>query len=156
MLSYSERCFLNVNVIMLLLWWKSIGGFPGPSVRIRAITVTLVPNALWVGSIPPPTLHPFTYFSRDQLPRRTSGPPNKVSCFMPWEPLRMKLLPLPGCPCPSLRPPPHHAAPNLPGKHLLTLQESASGPSSSFCLVFSHPHHPGSTAFCHTPNILPS
>lgn len=106
MLSYSERCFLNVNVIILLLWWKSIGGFPGPSVRIRAITVTLVPNALWVGSIPPPTLHPFTYFSRDQLPRRTSGPPNKVSCFMPWEPLRMKLLPLPGCPCPSLRPPP--------------------------------------------------
>lgn len=60
MLSYSERFFLNVNVIMLLLWWKSISGFPDPSVRIRAITVTLVHNALWIWQHPvphPPSFH---------------------------------------------------------------------------------------------------
>lgn len=76
-----------------------------PSVRIRSTILTLackssqlLQHALsFVHLI---LLHTFLYQHILLQPQwRSSGSPNRLSCFMPWESLFMKLLPLPGNPC---------------------------------------------------------
>lgn len=130
---HSEWFFLNVSLIMLSLCSKFFSGSSQPVGHERSMI-----KSSWLvrthrpGNIPHPLSaicpsHPFAYFSPACSPpalMKDSWVPKQAKVFETWEPLVMKLLPLPRSLCPCLYPPP-----TQPGQHLLIVWGSAMGPS---------------------------
>ena len=131
---HSEWFFLHVNLIMLSLCSKFFSGSSQPvnhkrstirsSWRVRTHRSGNIPHPL-ACNLP---ISSFCLLLSSLLSSSSDEGllvPKQAKLFDTWEPLIMKLLPLPRSLCPCLYPPP-----TQPGLHLLIVQGSATGPSS--------------------------
>lgn len=131
---HSEWFFLHVNLIMLSLCSKFFSGSSQPVDHERStIRSSWRVRTHRSGNIPHPLARnlPISSFCLllSSLLSSSSDEgllvPKQAELFDTWEPLIMKLLPLPRSLCPCFYPPPTQS-----GLHLLIVQGSAMGPSS--------------------------